>query len=171
ISSNLTGIEKSFSVSIPKFKSDKLKKSVLHSNKDRRPSKELKKEDSHGSNVSNKSVTSSLNISKTKTNVLNAKDVNTLNACNDVLCVSCGRNVFTPNHNICVAKIALFVNPKAKRALFQSPIAAKSRRLGTTPVVAKTRFNVAMPVSAPNKVSSAEKVTPESRKAKTLETI
>ncbi|GKB74778.1 integrase, catalytic region, zinc finger, CCHC-type containing protein [Tanacetum coccineum] len=105
--------------------------------------KASKKEDSQVRNFSNKSVTSSSIVSKTQINVLNVKDVKTMNACNDVLCVSCGRNVFTPNHDMCVAKLTLSMNPKARRALFQSPIAAKSKSLGTTPVVAKTRFNVA----------------------------
>nr|GEV92042.1 reverse transcriptase [Tanacetum cinerariifolium] len=50
------------------------------------------------------------------------------------------KNVFTPNHDMCVAKIALSVNPKGKRSVFQSPIATKSKSLGT-----QIRFHVAMP--------------------------
>ncbi|GJV29930.1 retrovirus-related pol polyprotein from transposon TNT 1-94 [Tanacetum coccineum] len=168
ISSNSTRAVKSFSVSRPTHKSTNLNKSVLRNTKDRSSSKESKKEDIHFRNVSNKSVTSTLNVSKTKTNVLNTKDVNTLDVCADVLCVSCGRNVLTPCHNMYVAKYALFVNPRVKRALLKFPIAAKSRSLGTTLVVAKTRFNVTSPVTAPNKVSSTEKVTHGSKKVRTL---
>ncbi|GKD77360.1 retrovirus-related pol polyprotein from transposon TNT 1-94 [Tanacetum coccineum] len=71
----------------------------------------------------------------------------------DVLCVSCGKYVFTPCHDRCVARYALSVNPRAKRALFRSPIPAKSRALGATPIVGKTRFNVATHVTALNKVT------------------
>ncbi|GJV94267.1 retrovirus-related pol polyprotein from transposon TNT 1-94 [Tanacetum coccineum] len=115
MSSNVTRVVKSYSVSRPTSKSDNLKKRVLHSSKDKSNSNKLKKEDNHFRIVSNKNVTSTSNVLKTKTNVLNAKDVNTE-------CFS-----------------------KAKRALFQSPLTAKSRSLGTTPVVAKSRFSLAMP--------------------------
>nr|GEU34726.1 integrase, catalytic region, zinc finger, CCHC-type, peptidase aspartic, catalytic [Tanacetum cinerariifolium] len=42
---------------------------------------------------------------------------------------------------------------RVKRALFTSPVAAKSRNLGTTSVVTKSRFSVAKTPTATNKVS------------------
>ncbi|GJV11979.1 hypothetical protein Tco_1353520, partial [Tanacetum coccineum] len=63
---------------------------------------------------------------------------------------------------------ALSMNSKVKRALFTSPLVAKTRVLGATPVVAITRINVATPATAPNKVSSASSLTPESRHVRTL---
>ncbi|GJU46640.1 hypothetical protein Tco_1203906 [Tanacetum coccineum] len=120
IFSNSPRVVKSHSVSKPTYKRTNLKKSVLLNIKDRCTSKESHKEESHIMNFSNKSVTSTLNVSKTKTNALNAKDVNTMNACVNVLCVSYGKDVFTPCHDMCVARYVLFVNSRAKRALFTS---------------------------------------------------
>ncbi|GJW73415.1 retrovirus-related pol polyprotein from transposon TNT 1-94 [Tanacetum coccineum] len=51
---------------------------------------------------------------------------------------------------------------KVKRALFTSPVGAKSRNLGATSIVAKSRFNVAKTPIATNKVSSASSLSPES---------
>ncbi|GKA02590.1 hypothetical protein Tco_0675371 [Tanacetum coccineum] len=55
------------------------------------------------------------------------------------------------------------MNSNGKRALFTSPVAAKSSKLRATPVVAKSRFSVAPPPKATNMVSSASPLTLESR--------
>ncbi|GKD75446.1 hypothetical protein Tco_1333728 [Tanacetum coccineum] len=163
-------VEKSSSVSRPESKSTNLKKNVLLNTKSKSTSKGFKKNQSSVSSVSNKSNTSSLNVSKPKANVLNAKFVNAMNDGSNVVCVSCGKDVFMLSHDKCVARYALSMNSRVKRALFTSPLATKTRVLGATPVVAKTRFNVATPATAPNKVSSASSLTPESRQVRTLST-
>ncbi|GJS41425.1 retrovirus-related pol polyprotein from transposon TNT 1-94 [Tanacetum coccineum] len=152
-------VERSSSVSRLESKSINLNKSVLLNIKSKSTSKEFKKNQSCVSHVSNKSFTSNSNVSKPKANVLNAKVVNAVNDGSNVVCVSCGTDVFTLSHDKCVARYALSVNSRVKRALFTSPLAVKTRVLGATPVVAKTRFNVTTPATTPNKVSSASSVT------------
>ncbi|GJT08275.1 retrovirus-related pol polyprotein from transposon TNT 1-94 [Tanacetum coccineum] len=49
------------------------------------------------------------------------------------------KDVFMLSHEKCVARYALFVDSKVKRAIFTSPVAAKSRNLGATLVVEKSR--------------------------------
>ncbi|GJZ40811.1 ribonuclease H [Tanacetum coccineum] len=62
-----------------------------------------------------------------------------------------------------LAEQAKNVNTKVKRALFTSPVAVKSSKLGVTPIVAKSMFSVAIPPKETNKVSSASPLTVESR--------
>ncbi|GJV11978.1 hypothetical protein Tco_1353519 [Tanacetum coccineum] len=161
-------VEKSSSVSRPESKSTNLKKSVLLNTKSKSTSKKFKKNQSCVSHVSNKSVTSNSKVTKPKANVLNEKFVNAMNDGSNVVCVSYGKDVFMLSHDKCVARYALSMNSKVKRALFTSPLVAKTRVLGATPVVAITRINVATPATAPNKVSSASSLTPESRHVRTL---
>ncbi|GKA64227.1 hypothetical protein Tco_0763833, partial [Tanacetum coccineum] len=68
------------------------------------------------------------------------------------------KDVFTACHDMCVARYALTVNPRAKKALFTSLKAAKTRVLGATTIAMKSRFNVATLITVPNKVFSAEKI-------------
>ncbi|GKE08442.1 hypothetical protein Tco_1411993 [Tanacetum coccineum] len=68
------------------------------------------------------------------------------------MCVSCGNDVFLHSHNKCLARYALSVDSRVKRALFTSPVAAKSRELGTTSVVTKSRFSVAKTPTTTDKV-------------------
>ncbi|GJY81072.1 hypothetical protein Tco_0493823 [Tanacetum coccineum] len=70
-----------------------------------------------------------------------------MNDDSNVVCVSCGKDVFMLSHDKCVARYALFVNSRVKRALFISPLATKTRVLGATPVVAKSKFSVATPTT------------------------
>ncbi|GKE04543.1 retrovirus-related pol polyprotein from transposon TNT 1-94 [Tanacetum coccineum] len=69
-----------------------------------------------------------------------------------MLCISCGLDVFLHSHEKCVARNALSRKSSARRALFTSPVAAKSKGLGATSVVAKSRFSVAKTPIATNKV-------------------
>ncbi|GKG44911.1 hypothetical protein Tco_0494989, partial [Tanacetum coccineum] len=46
------------------------------------------------------------------------------------------------SHEKCVARYALSIDSRVKRALFTSPVAAKSRNLGATSVVAKSMFRI-----------------------------
>ncbi|GJS95562.1 hypothetical protein Tco_0802530 [Tanacetum coccineum] len=157
-------VKKSNSDSRPKSKSTKSKKSVLLNTKSKSTSKESKNEESYVRHISNKHVTSNSNVSKTKANVLNTNVVNAVNVCSNFVCVSCGQDVVTICHDKCVSRYVLSVNSKAKRALFTSPVAAKTKVLRDTPLAAKTRFNVATPVTALNKVSSATQFNPVEKK-------
>ncbi|GKE38744.1 hypothetical protein Tco_1462149, partial [Tanacetum coccineum] len=52
----------------------------------------------------------------------------------------------------CVARLALSRKSSVKRALFTSPLAAKSKNLRATSVVTKSRFSVAKTPTAKSKV-------------------
>ncbi|GKC80828.1 retrovirus-related pol polyprotein from transposon TNT 1-94, partial [Tanacetum coccineum] len=66
---------------------------------------------------------------------------------------------FMLSHEKCGARYALSVDSMVKRALFTSPVAAKSRSLGATFVVAKSRFSVAKNPTTTNKISSASSLS------------
>nr|GEV18603.1 hypothetical protein [Tanacetum cinerariifolium] len=58
---------------------------------------------------------------------------------------------FLLSHEKCVARYALSRNSNVKRALFTTPVAAKSKNLGTTSVVVKSRLSVVNTLKATNK--------------------
>ncbi|GJX83164.1 hypothetical protein Tco_0332645 [Tanacetum coccineum] len=91
------------------------------------------------------------NVSTSNANALKAKIVNVVHGSN-LVCVSCGKDVFMLSYDKCVACYALSPNFRVKRALFTSPVAVKSSKLGATLIVAKSRFSVATPPKATNKV-------------------
>ncbi|GJR76656.1 gag-pol polyprotein [Tanacetum coccineum] len=68
----------------------------------------------------------------------------------------------------CVARNALTRKSSVKRALFTSPVAAKSKSLGATSVVAKSRFSVAKTPTATNKVSSVSPLSQKSSQSRIL---
>ncbi|GKA70562.1 putative ribonuclease H-like domain-containing protein [Tanacetum coccineum] len=68
----------------------------------------------------------------------------------------------------CVARYALSRNSNVKRALFTTPVAAKSKNLRATSVVAKSRLSVANTPKATNKVFSASSLSQDSSQSKTL---
>ncbi|GJZ07206.1 integrase, catalytic region, zinc finger, CCHC-type containing protein [Tanacetum coccineum] len=70
----------------------------------------------------------------------------------NILCISYGLDVFLHSREKCVARNALTRKSSVKRALFTSPVTAKSKGLGATSVVAKSRFSVAKTPTATNKV-------------------
>ncbi|GJV45242.1 integrase, catalytic region, zinc finger, CCHC-type containing protein [Tanacetum coccineum] len=84
--------------------------------------------------------------------VLNIKNVTAVNDGSNIVCVSCGKDVFLLSHEIRVARYALSRNYSVKRALFTTLIAEKSKNLGATSVVAKSRLSVAKTPTAKNKV-------------------
>ncbi|GKB20630.1 retrovirus-related pol polyprotein from transposon TNT 1-94, partial [Tanacetum coccineum] len=84
--------------------------------------------------------------------VLNTKNETAVNDGSNIVCVSCGKDVFLLSHEKCVARYALSRNSSVKRALFTTPIVPKSKNLGATSVVAKSRFSVAKTPTATNKV-------------------
>ncbi|GJV52021.1 retrovirus-related pol polyprotein from transposon TNT 1-94 [Tanacetum coccineum] len=83
---------------------------------------------------------------------LNTKIINVVNDGLNLVCVSCGKDVFMISRDKCVACYALFVNSRVTRALFSSLVAVKSSKLRATPIVAKSKFSVATPSPVINKV-------------------
>ncbi|GKA83363.1 integrase, catalytic region, zinc finger, CCHC-type containing protein [Tanacetum coccineum] len=142
--SNSTGVESFNSVRRPKPKDNKSKDRVLKNTNDKRPSTHVRKI------------------------VLNTKSVNAVNDGSNIVCVSCGKDVFLLSYEKCVARYALSRDSKVKRALFTTPIAAKSKNLGATSVVSKSRLSVAKTPTTTNKVSSVLPLSPDSSQSRTL---
>ncbi|GJY70011.1 hypothetical protein Tco_0472993 [Tanacetum coccineum] len=90
--------------------------------------------------LNTKSKSTSKDVKKSQTKIVNAVLYGS-----NLVCVSCGKDVFLISHDKCVARYALSSNSRVKRALFTYDVAAKSSKLGATPVVSKSRFSVATP--------------------------
>ncbi|GJT59519.1 retrovirus-related pol polyprotein from transposon TNT 1-94 [Tanacetum coccineum] len=71
--------------------------------------------------------------------------------------------VFLLSHEKCVARYALSRNSSVTRALFTTPIAAKSKNLGATSVVAKSRLSIAKTPIATNKSKTAQSLPSETK--------
>ncbi|GJW72918.1 retrovirus-related pol polyprotein from transposon TNT 1-94 [Tanacetum coccineum] len=148
--SSSTGVESSNRVRRPKSKGTKSKNRVLKNTKS--SSAYVRKKSRSVSIDSNKCETKDLNVCQTNASVSNSKTVNAVNNGSNIVCVSCGKDVFLLSHEKCVAHYALSRNSNVKRALFTTPVAAKSKNLGITYVVAKSRLSVANTLKATNKV-------------------
>ncbi|GJY59916.1 hypothetical protein Tco_0459808 [Tanacetum coccineum] len=164
-SCNSTRVASSSSVRRLESKDNNLKKRVLLHTKSKSTSKDVKKSHSSVSLVSNKRDTLNSNVSESNANILKVKNVNVVHDGLNLVCVSCGKDVFMISHDKCIARYDFFVNSRVKRALFTSPIAAKSSKLGATTVVVKSRFSVAPPLKEKNK-----SLTLESSQGRTLST-
>ncbi|GJR60793.1 retrovirus-related pol polyprotein from transposon TNT 1-94 [Tanacetum coccineum] len=140
--SNSTGVESSNSVRRPTSEDSKPKNRVLKNTNDKSSSAHVRK------------VSSS--VSQSNTSVLNTKTVNAVNDDLNIVCVSCGKDVFMLSHEKCVARYVLSRDSRVKRALFTTPVAAKSKDLGATYVVVKSRLSVAKTLTETNKVSICE---------------
>ncbi|GKC50609.1 hypothetical protein Tco_1073354 [Tanacetum coccineum] len=81
----------------------------------------------------------------------------------EYVCVSCGKDVFLLSHEKCVARYALSINSSVKRALFTTPIEAKSKNLGATSIVAKSRLSVAKTPTTINKSKTAQSLPSETK--------
>ncbi|GKC25817.1 hypothetical protein Tco_1027967, partial [Tanacetum coccineum] len=86
----------------------------------------------------------------TKSNNRVLKNTNAKSLTAHVRKMSAHRHMFGRYH--CVARYALSRNSNVKRALFTTPIATKSKSLGTTSVVVKSRLSVANTPKATTKV-------------------
>ncbi|GKA03719.1 integrase, catalytic region, zinc finger, CCHC-type containing protein [Tanacetum coccineum] len=64
----------------------------------------------HFTSVANKNDTMNSNVSDSKTNVLKAKTINAVHDGSNLVCVSCGKDVFMISHDKCVARYALSPN-------------------------------------------------------------
>ncbi|GJS24835.1 integrase, catalytic region, zinc finger, CCHC-type containing protein [Tanacetum coccineum] len=117
---------------------------------------------------SNKCETMNSTLCHANKSVLNTKNVTVVNDGSNIICVSCGKDVFLFSHEKCVAHYALSRNSNVKRALLTTPIAAKSKNLGATSVVAKSKLSVANTLKAKNKVFSASSLSHDSCQSKTL---
>ncbi|GJU43559.1 retrovirus-related pol polyprotein from transposon TNT 1-94 [Tanacetum coccineum] len=149
-----TGVESSNSVRRQKFKDTKSKDRVLNNKNDKRSYAHVRKMSSSVSIDFNKCETMHSNVCQSNTSVLSTKTVNVVDDGSNIVCVSCGKDVFLLSHEKCVARYALFRNSSVKRSLFTTPIVAKSKNLGATSVVAKSRLSVAKTTTATNKVYS-----------------
>ncbi|GJT05658.1 hypothetical protein Tco_0840120 [Tanacetum coccineum] len=163
-----TGVESSNSVRRPKSKDTKSKDRVLRNNNDKRLSAHVRKMSSSVSIDSNKSETMHSNVCQSNASVLSNKTVNTINDGSNIICVSCGKDMFLLSHEKCVACYALSRNSSVKRDLFTTPIAAKSKNLGATSIVTKSRLSVAKTTTATNKVSSVLPLTLDSSQSRKL---
>ncbi|GJS02684.1 retrovirus-related pol polyprotein from transposon TNT 1-94 [Tanacetum coccineum] len=101
---------------------------------------------------SNKCETKPLNVCQTNACRTSSKTINAINDGLNMLCISCGLDVFLHSHEKCVARNALTRKSSVKRALFTFPVTAKSKGLGATSVVAKSRFNVAKTPTTTTKI-------------------
>ncbi|GJU54986.1 hypothetical protein Tco_1228700 [Tanacetum coccineum] len=156
------------SVRRQKSKDTKSKNRVLKNTHDKSLSVHVQKVSSSVSIDSNKRKTMNSNVYQSNASLLNTKTVNADNDSLNIVCVSCGKDVFMLSHEKCVARYALSRFSRVKRALFATPVAAKSKNLGATFVVAKSRFSVAKTPTTTNKVSSALSLSPDSSQSRTL---
>ncbi|GJS32373.1 retrovirus-related pol polyprotein from transposon TNT 1-94 [Tanacetum coccineum] len=152
--SNSTGVESSNSVKSLKSKDTKSKNRVLKNTNDKSSFVHDRNMSSSDSIDSNKRETMNSTVCQSNASVLNTKTVNTINDGSNIVCLSCGKDVFMLSYEKCVARYALSRDSRLKRALFTTPVAARSNNLGATSVVTKSRLSVAKSLTATNKVSS-----------------
>ncbi|GJV32514.1 hypothetical protein Tco_1392914 [Tanacetum coccineum] len=148
--SKSTGVGSSNSVRRPKSKDNKSKNNVLKNTKS--SSTYVLKTTNSVCLDSNKCETKPSNVCQTNACITSSKTVNVVNDGLNIVCISCGLDVFFHSREKCVMYNALTRKSSVKRALFTSPVAAKSKSLGATSVVAKFRFSVAKTPKATNKV-------------------
>ncbi|GJV85289.1 hypothetical protein Tco_1525187 [Tanacetum coccineum] len=161
-------LESSTSVRRPQSKDIKLKNRILKNTNDKSSSAHVRKVSSSVRIDSSKRETMNSTVCQSNTSVLNTKTVNAVNDGSNIVCVSCGKDVFMLSHEKCVARYALSIDTRVKRALFTTPVVAKSKKLGATSVVTKSRLSVAKTLTATNKVSSALSLSPDSSQSRTL---
>ncbi|GJU45366.1 hypothetical protein Tco_1202632 [Tanacetum coccineum] len=163
---NSTGVGSSNSVRRPKSKDNKSKHNVLKNTKF--SSTYTLKTKNNVCLDSNKCETKPLTICQTNPCITSSKIVNAVNDSLNIVCISCGLDVFLHSHEKCVTRNALTRKSTVKRALFTSPVAATSKSLGATSVVAKSRFSVAKTPTATNKVSSVSPLSQKSSQSRIL---
>ncbi|GJU26920.1 retrovirus-related pol polyprotein from transposon TNT 1-94 [Tanacetum coccineum] len=110
--SNFTSVESSNSVRRSKSKDNKSKDRVLKNTNDKRSSARVRKMSSSVSIDSNKRETMHSNVCQSNASVLNTKTVNAVNDGSNIVCVSCGKDVFLLSHKKYVARYALSIDSK-----------------------------------------------------------
>ncbi|GKE82702.1 hypothetical protein Tco_1552702, partial [Tanacetum coccineum] len=113
--SNSTGVGSSNSVRRPKCKDNKSKNNVLKNTKS--SSSYVLKTSNNVSIDSNKCETKPLNVYQTNACITSSKTVNAVNDGLNMLCISCGIDVFLHSHEKCVTRNALTRKSSVKRAL------------------------------------------------------
>ncbi|GJX75358.1 hypothetical protein Tco_0313953 [Tanacetum coccineum] len=111
-SSNLAGVASSSSVRRPESKDTNLKKRVLLNTKSKSTSTNDKKFSSSVSMVSNKHETLNLIVCQLKESALKAMAVNVVNDGSNLVCISCGKDVFILSHDECGSCYALSVDSR-----------------------------------------------------------
>ncbi|GJU58994.1 retrovirus-related pol polyprotein from transposon TNT 1-94 [Tanacetum coccineum] len=164
--SNSTGVGSSNSVRRPMSKDNKSKNNVLKNTTS--SSTYVLKTTNSVCLDSNKCETKPSNVCQTNACITNSKTVTVVNDGLNILCISCGLDVFLHSHDKCVACHALTRKSSVKRALFTSLVAAKSKGLGATYVVTKSRFSVAKTPTATNKISSVSPLSQKSSQSRIL---
>ncbi|GJR52879.1 retrovirus-related pol polyprotein from transposon TNT 1-94 [Tanacetum coccineum] len=154
--SHKQSVESSNSVRRSQSKDTKSKNRVLKNTNDKSSSVYVRKMFSSVSIDSNKCEIMNSTVCKANKSVLNTKNVNVVNDGSNIVCVSCRKDVFLLSHEKCVARYAFSRNSSIKRALF------------TTPIVAKSRLSVAKTPTATNKVFSALLLSHDSSQSRTL---
>ncbi|GJS75460.1 retrovirus-related pol polyprotein from transposon TNT 1-94 [Tanacetum coccineum] len=150
--SNSTRVGSSNSVRRPKSKDTRSKNRVLKNTKDKSSSTHVRKVSSSVRINSNKRETMNSTVCQSNASVLNTKTANAVNDGLNIVCISCGKDVFILSQEKYVARYALSIDSRVKRALFTTPVASKSKNLGATSIVMKSRFSVAKTPTATNKV-------------------
>ncbi|GJX00548.1 integrase, catalytic region, zinc finger, CCHC-type containing protein [Tanacetum coccineum] len=145
-------VESLNSVRRKKSKATKSKDRVLKNKSDKRPSAHVRKMSRSVSIDSHKRETIHSNVCQSNSSVLSTKTINAVNDSLNIVCVSCGNDVFLFSHEKCVARYALSRNSSVKRVLFTTTITAKSKNLGATSIVPKSRLSVAKTPIAINKL-------------------
>ncbi|GJV50844.1 integrase, catalytic region, zinc finger, CCHC-type containing protein [Tanacetum coccineum] len=165
---NEQGVERSNSVRRPKSRDTTSKNRVLKNTNAMNSTAHVQKMPCSASIDSNKCKTMNSTICHADKGVLNTKNVTAVNDGSNIVCVSCGKDVFLFSYEKCVARYALTRNSSVKRALFTTPIATKSKNLGATSIVAKSRLSVAKTPTETKKVSSVIPLSPDSSQSRTL---
>ncbi|GJW42634.1 retrovirus-related pol polyprotein from transposon TNT 1-94 [Tanacetum coccineum] len=119
-------VESSNSVRRPQSKDTKSKNRVLKNTNVKRSSAHVRKVSSSVSIDSNKHDIMNLTVCQSNASVLNTKNINAVKDGSNIVCVSCGKNVFMLSHAKCVARYALSRDSGVKRALFTTPVAKLS---------------------------------------------
>ncbi|GKF18073.1 hypothetical protein Tco_0062991, partial [Tanacetum coccineum] len=148
--SNSTSVESSNGVRSQKSKDTKSKNRVLKNTNAKSSTAHVWKMSHSVSIDSNKCETMNSTLCHANTSVLNTKSVTAVNDGSNIVCVSYGKDVFLLSHEKCVARYALSRNSNVKRALFTTPVVAKSKNLGATFVVALSNY-------MKNKISTSRK--------------
>ncbi|GKC41062.1 hypothetical protein Tco_1053446 [Tanacetum coccineum] len=115
IASTFTRIDASPSVSRLSPRSIELKNRSLSNTKHKRRNKKSRDVENHVRNHNKTHVTSTVNAFKANVSVMNVNDVNVSKANADVLCLSCGKSVYSTNHANCVAECFLSVNLSGRK--------------------------------------------------------
>ncbi|GKE71534.1 hypothetical protein Tco_1529606, partial [Tanacetum coccineum] len=160
---NEQGVESSTSVRRPKSNDTKSKNRILQNTNAKSSIAHVRKMSRSVIIDSNKCETMNLTLCHANKSVLNTKNITVVNDGSNIVCVSCGKDVFLLSHEKCVARYALSRNSNVKRSLFTTPIAAKSKNLGATSVVTKSRLSVAKTPTTTNKNKTAQSLPSETK--------